>query len=67
MDEIKKGFKISVRFNENSQLYECYKVDFSSDEEVILFQAKQLKDMLKRTNQIYNEYARKLAKEEIKL
>ena len=63
LESHKKGFKISVRFNEAKKLYECYKIDFQTEEEEIIFQDEDLDDTLKRTQELYNSYAKKLAEE----
>ncbi len=60
-DKEKKGFKLSIRWNETDQLYECYKLYFDTDEEEILYHHEELTEILKRTQALSNYYAENLA------
>ncbi|MHA1378401.1 MAG: hypothetical protein ACTSRG_08470 [Candidatus Helarchaeota archaeon] len=62
-DAEKKGFKLSVRWSDKEQLYECYKEYFDTDKEEILFQSKELTEVLKRSLTLSNFYAEKTANE----
>ena len=55
-----REFKLSIRWNEKKDAYECYKLFFDTNEEELLFNSKELVDIVMRTCSLANKYAKKI-------
>ena len=58
--EKESEFKLSIRWNQKDKVYECYKLFFDTNEEELLFQSKELVDIVIRTCSLANKYAKKI-------
>ena len=58
--EKKREFKLSVRWNDKDKIYECFKLFFDTNEEEILFNSEKLVNIVIRTCNLANKYAKEI-------
>ncbi len=59
-EDKKREFKLSIRWNESKKVYECFKLYFDTNEEIIIFTSKELVDIIIKTCYLANRYAKEL-------
>ncbi len=55
-----KEFRLTIRWNEKNKVYECFKLYFDGENEEILFSSKKLTEIVIRTCNLANFYAKNL-------